>query len=564
VLDARIVLAAQLSVSNKKSARHIDVFEAVLLGVLCSLTQTGGTIALVQGGLGALDRLSSVGAGAIGLTALSGILAEIFRLIGLGSSSRGLRTSPVARSVAFGLGFGAAQFLNASFALVSVPRPIALTLLSVPLTVRISFKGVMTSALLEVGLSVLATRALNARAKRLLVLIPLCHGALNGIALRVFFEAGFGPASYVILVAALASIIAALPVARVESPTVNAEFSPSRIPKPSNEAVMAREVMCSYSVGGSWSQRTWLGPLNLQIGLGESVALVGPNGAGKTTILRLLAGLLPPSRGELRVFGTDMAGRHSDELRKLIGYVPDEDGLYPKMQVGKYLEFFTHLYGYNSLQEVDEFDKLLDSLGLKKLLEARIDSLSKGTRQKLVLARALIPRPKLLLLDEPTTALDLPSMLEFFQYIARLKRAGCAVVLSTHDFEEARQLADRIALVHAGRIVWELPPAEAEQAISGRWTFRLRLVANATQAAQALEVLQKLARQGILEDPVLSVSNDGQMQELLFATRQPITTNPRILQAMIDLGLEPYLLAPVLRQWSNEVERFDDSGKRVP
>ncbi len=194
--------------------------------------------------------------------------------------------------------------------------------------------------------------------------------------------------------------------------------------------------------------------LDLTIAPGEFYALLGPNGAGKTTTLRMIAGLLPADSGEIRVFGVD-ARRHPVEAKKLIAWLPDEPQLYDKLDPLEYLEFVAGLWGVEPRRARERAEELLESLGLAEQRRQRCEGFSKGMRQKVALAGALIHEPKLLMLDEPLTGLDAASARLVKDILAARVKAGAAIVLTTHILEVAERIATRIGILARGRLAAE-------------------------------------------------------------------------------------------------------------
>ena len=194
--------------------------------------------------------------------------------------------------------------------------------------------------------------------------------------------------------------------------------------------------------------------LDLTVAPGEFYALLGPNGAGKPTTLRMIAGLLPADAGDIRVFGVD-ARRHPVEAKRLIAWLPDEPQLYDKLDPLEYLEFVAGLWGVAPDKARANAENLLAELGLQDVRRQRCEGFSKGMRQKVALAGALIHDPKLLMLDEPLTGLDAGSARQVKDILAARAKAGAAIVLTTHILEVAERIADRIGILARGKLVAE-------------------------------------------------------------------------------------------------------------
>jgi len=195
-----------------------------------------------------------------------------------------------------------------------------------------------------------------------------------------------------------------------------------------------------------------LAGVDLVVEGGECVALLGANGAGKTTLLRVLATLLRPSAGRLRLFGEDAALRPAAVLRK-IGYVGHESSCYGDLTATENLDFFAELYGLGDARR--RVAELVEWTGLGVAARRPVRTFSRGMTQRLALARALLHRPELLLLDEPFNGLDPHATAMLEALLAELRRAGHAIVLSTHDVPRAAALATRIVMLHRGRIDWD-------------------------------------------------------------------------------------------------------------
>jgi ABC-2 type transport system ATP-binding protein len=192
--------------------------------------------------------------------------------------------------------------------------------------------------------------------------------------------------------------------------------------------------------------------VNLSVEAGQILALLGQNGAGKTTTVRMLTALLSPTRGWARVAGHDIV-RNGRDVRASIGVLTEQHGLYTRMSANEYLEFFGEVYGLVPAQRKLRRDQLLEYFGLAEAAHRRIGEYSKGMRQKLALARAMMHDPGVLLLDEPTSAMDPESARLVRDEIARLKSSKRTLVLCSHNLTEVEVLADQIAIIYRGRIL---------------------------------------------------------------------------------------------------------------
>lgn len=192
--------------------------------------------------------------------------------------------------------------------------------------------------------------------------------------------------------------------------------------------------------------------LDLRVFSGEFYSLLGPNGAGKTTTLRMVAGLLTPDAGEISVFGVDALANPID-AKRIMAWVPDEPMIYDKLTPMEYLEFVAGLWGIDSETAFARADELFAALGLTNVAHRRSEQLSKGMRQKLALAGALVHDPKLIILDEPFTGLDAGSARIVKDMLRQRAADGCCVVMTTHILEVAERMADRIGVMAHGRLI---------------------------------------------------------------------------------------------------------------
>lgn len=214
--------------------------------------------------------------------------------------------------------------------------------------------------------------------------------------------------------------------------------------------------------------------VTLAVKPGQILALLGQNGAGKTTTVRMLNSLLMPTRGWARVAGYDVV-KDGAKVRASVGVLTEQHGLYMRMTGEEYLEFFGQVYHLDSQRRKSRRDYLLDYFGLAGASSHRIGEYSKGMRQKLALARALMHEPPVLLLDEPTSAMDPESARLVRDEIARLKSSQRTIVICTHNLFEAETLADMIAIVYQGRILMMGTLDELKQKVLGVAEYEARL-----------------------------------------------------------------------------------------
>jgi ABC-2 type transport system ATP-binding protein len=206
--------------------------------------------------------------------------------------------------------------------------------------------------------------------------------------------------------------------------------------------------------------------LDLEVRRGELYALLGPNGAGKTTTLRMVTGLVAPDAGRIEVLGIDLAQAPLDAKRKM-AYLPDDPMLYGKLKPTEYLEFVAGLWGVEARAAEPRARELLDWLDLSPHAHELTEGFSRGMKQKLALAGALIHEPELLILDEPLTGLDAAAARQVKDLLLSHVAKGGTVILTTHILEVAERLAQRIGIIREGRLIAEGTLAELRERTSG-------------------------------------------------------------------------------------------------
>jgi ABC-2 type transport system ATP-binding protein len=191
--------------------------------------------------------------------------------------------------------------------------------------------------------------------------------------------------------------------------------------------------------------------LSLQIDRGEIVGLIGHNGAGKSTTMKMIAGLVEPTSGQVQVMGHDMQ-KESIRVKQRIGYLPEESSLYEAMTARQYLLFFSELYQMPRSKALQRIDGLLDSLGLADK-DKLTGEFSKGMKRKTAIARALLHDPELLILDEPNSGLDPLTSFFIINYLKNLKREGKTIILSAHNLFHVETICDRVGIIKNGKLL---------------------------------------------------------------------------------------------------------------
>lgn len=258
---------------------------------------------------------------------------------------------------------------------------------------------------------------------------------------------------------------------------------------------------------------------------GEILGLLGPNGAGKTTTMRILTAYMPPTEGSASVAGFDVVAQSLD-VRRRVGYMPETVPLYPEMSVVEYLAYMGAL---RRVEEIDErIEAVVEEVGLEERSQSFIGNLSKGLRQRVGLAQALLHEPDVLILDEPTIGLDPTQIIEVRKLIQELGRKR-TVVLSTHILPEAQQVCDRVLILNKGRIVAEGTPADLQHQLEGVDRFIVQAGCKSSKLIKlfkdtpGVSEVQKGHKEGMIE----VAGEGGQDLRPLFARQ--------IVEAGIDL-----------------------------
>lgn len=250
---------------------------------------------------------------------------------------------------------------------------------------------------------------------------------------------------------------------------------------------------------------------------GTILALLGQNGAGKTTTVRMLTALLKPTRGWARVAGFDVT-KKPQEIRANVGVLTEQHGLYMRMTGEEYLEFFGRVYGLDPRTIKKRSDYLLQYFGIAEAAHRRCGEYSKGMKQKLALARALMHDPSVLLLDEPTSAMDPESSRLVRDEIARLRSSQRTIIICTHNLAEAEALADSIAIIYRGKILLNGTLEELKQIVLGPVEYEAKF-------AQAFDAGELNLPQGVT---LASRSADS----IRFQIETPQTVNPLLVNAL--------------------------------
>ncbi len=270
--------------------------------------------------------------------------------------------------------------------------------------------------------------------------------------------------------------------------------------------------------------------ITFSVDAGSVFAVLGPNGAGKTTTVRMLTSILNPSSGWARVAGFDVV-RQPAQVRANVGVLTEQHGLYERMKAMEYLDFFGRVYKLSSAERRRRSMDLLERFGLSEASNRRVGDYSKGMKQKLALVRAMLHNPPVLLLDEPTSAMDPQSAKLVRDAIVELQRDKRTIVLTTHNLAEAEILADKIGVIRRGRIIANGTFAELSQRFVGNPMMQIEFVQPLNGVAKDLS--------GIVE--VVETGDSW----LRYRTPDPRATNPAVLRRLAEHGTDIVTLSEV-------------------
>ncbi|HZT05643.1 MAG TPA: ABC transporter ATP-binding protein [Chloroflexota bacterium] len=273
-----------------------------------------------------------------------------------------------------------------------------------------------------------------------------------------------------------------------------------------------------------FGEKRALNGMTFSVPEGRIYGLLGPNGAGKTTTMRILACLLNPDGGSAWVAGVD-AARNPEKVRSTIGILTEVPGLYDRLKAGEYLDFFAQMYGLQGSQRRARIEGLMRLLDIWDARNERLRSFSKGMKQKVAIARALIHRPQVLLFDEPTAALDPEAAKTVRDHIVDLIRTErCTVLLCTHNLAEAEQLCWRISIVQQGRSIAEGTPIELKAMAAQAVRLSLRAVLpNYVAVVHATPGVEALA------------TENG---TITYRTTDAASVNPRVVRQLVEAGAD--------------------------
>ena len=288
--------------------------------------------------------------------------------------------------------------------------------------------------------------------------------------------------------------------------------------------------------------------LTLEVQRGQVFGFLGPNGAGKTTTVRMLTGLIRPSSGSAQVAGFEL-GKQDTEIRRNVGILTESPGMYERLSAEKNLTIFANLY---DVPDIDKsVNKYLSMLGLWERRHDAVGSFSKGMRQKLAVARALIHEPQILFLDEPTTGLDPEASKTVRDFVEELKTEGRTIFMTTHNLDEAERLCDRVGIFQQRLLTLDSPANLREKMYGRRVVFHLRELQPAW-----VQLVANIPGTGEVE----TVDN-----KLVVSLNDPEESNPKIVNALVDAGAQIQFVGEIrhsLEQIYLEMVKSSESGQK--
>jgi len=256
-----------------------------------------------------------------------------------------------------------------------------------------------------------------------------------------------------------------------------------------------------------YGNRTALDHVSFEVPKGEIFGFVGPNGAGKTTTLRILAALLEPTSGRAFVDGADVT-KHPDKVHERLGYMPDFFGVYDQLTASEYLDFYAACYRQPKARRKKVADDLLELVGLTDRRDQAVDTLSRGLKQRLCLARALVHDPAVLLLDEPASGLDPRARVEMREILKELQTMGKTIVISSHILPELTELCTMIGIIDQGRMRATGPVQDVIRQLTSGRRLRIAVLGQKEEAAALLKALPAI-QEVVMVNGAIEAQYDG-------------------------------------------------------
>ena len=304
----------------------------------------------------------------------------------------------------------------------------------------------------------------------------------------------------------------------------------------------------------AYAGMTAVNDISFKVARGEILGFLGPNGAGKSTTMRILTGYQPATSGEVNICGVSVAS-HPDEVKRQIGYMPENNPLPEDMRVSEYLYFRGRLKEIKRRMLGPRIDEVLELCDLKRVRHKIIGQLSKGYRQRVGIAEAILAEPPVIIMDEPTIGLDPHQILIVRDLIASL-RGRMTVIISSHILPEIEMTCDRVLIINQGRVVAQGTPADLRREVLGRSTYQLEIAGDIGSLPLLLTAIDPTLSVSAEGEPdaegfrrlTLSTENDGELGESLLRT---LSLQPYRLRALSRTNptLEDVFLAATRRSW---------------
>jgi len=287
----------------------------------------------------------------------------------------------------------------------------------------------------------------------------------------------------------------------------------------------------------SYGRFTAVDGLDLTVEKGEIYGFVGPNGAGKTTTMKIICGLLSADKGQIRVAGIDVT-KDIRKAKELIGYMPDFFGVYDNLKVTEYLDFYASIYNINPKDRKRICDDLLELVDLQDKKDAYVDSLSRGMKQRLCLARCLVHNPEFLVLDEPASGMDPRARVEMKEILRTLKDLGKTIMISSHILPELAELCTSIGIIDRGKIVISGTVEEIMQQVYSKRFIKVRIAGNMEEAIKVMKESPLVTNINVGENSI-EAGFEGNEEEMAMLLKELVIRDiPVISFGQMDGNLE--------------------------
>lgn len=260
-------------------------------------------------------------------------------------------------------------------------------------------------------------------------------------------------------------------------------------------------MLCVKNLVKKFGKFTAVDNLSLEIGEGQIFGFVGANGAGKTTTIKIIAGLLPQTSGEVAIDGVDISA-YPRQVKRMIGYMPDFFGVYDDLKVDEYMDFYSGIYGIPYRERKAAADQLLELVNLTDKRECYVDALSRGMKQRLCLARSLIHNPRLLILDEPASGLDPRARVEMKGILRELKSMGKTVLISSHILPELAEICTAVGIIDHGRMLAQGTVDEIMRKLERSGRIKIKVIDRVEDAVKIIQEQPFVGDVSVIENTI--------------------------------------------------------------